>query len=94
MPMNYNQLIDSQRYQIESYLKAGFSQTRIAKELGVDKSTISRELNRNGKKRSYNANYAIMASNERKKEAYKHRVFDDGMRYYIDKKLTQEQCCP
>ncbi len=94
MPMNYNQLIDSQRYQIESYLKAGFSQTRIAKELGVDKSTISRELNRNGKKRSYNANYAIMASNERKKEAYKHRVFDDGMRYYIDKKLTQEQWFP
>ena len=48
--MNYNQLTDPQRYQIESYLKANFSQTRIAQELGVNKSTISRELKRNSKK--------------------------------------------
>ena len=48
--MNYEQLIDSQRHQIESYLKAGFSKTKIARILGVDKSTISRELKRNSKK--------------------------------------------
>ena len=47
----YKQLIDSQRYQIESYLKAGFSQTQIAFELEVHKSTICRELKRNSKKR-------------------------------------------
>lgn len=92
--MNYQQLIDSQRYQIESYLKAGFSQTKIAEELGVSKSTIIRELKRNGKKRNYNANYAIIVSKERKKEAYKHPVFDVNMRRYIDTKLINEQWSP
>ena len=49
--MNYQQLIDSQRYQIEAYLRANYTITQIAKELGVHKSTISRELSRNSKKR-------------------------------------------
>ena len=92
--MNYTQLIDSQRYQIEAYLKAKYSITQIAKELGVHKSTISRELKRNSKKRSYNANYAQTISNERKKEAYKHSVFDINMKQYIDVKLTNYQWSP
>lgn len=92
--MNYKQLIDSQRYQIESYLKAGFSQTKIARILGVDKSTISRELKRNSKKRSYNAQFAITISKERRKEAYKHTVFDTNMKRYIDHKLKNYQWSP
>ena len=48
--MNYQQLTDSQRYQIEAYLKANFTLTLIAEELGVHKSTISREIKRNSKK--------------------------------------------
>ena len=92
--MNYNQLTDPQRYQIESYLKANFSQTRIAQELGVNKSTISRELKRNSKKRSYNANFAIVVSKERRKEAYKHSVFDMNMKSYIRDKLTSKQWSP
>jgi IS30 family transposase len=67
--MNYQQLIDSQRYQIAAYLKANFTITRIAIELGVHKSTICRELKRNSKKRSYNANYASTLSKERKRES-------------------------
>jgi len=92
--MNYQQLTDSQRYQIESYLKANYSITQIAKELGVHKSTISREVNRNGKKRSYNARYAQQVSVERRKEAYKHSTFDSSMKHYIDKALTQKQWSP
>jgi len=34
--MNYKQLIDSQRYQIEAYLKANFTITQIGLELGVE----------------------------------------------------------
>ena len=89
--MNYTQLIDSQRYQIEAYLKAKYSITQIAFELGVHKSTISRELKRNSKKRSYNASYAQTISYERRKEAYKHSVFDANMKRYIDVKLTHYQ---
>lgn len=92
--MNYQQLIDSQRYQIESYLQAGFNQTKIAEALGVDKSTISRELKRNGKKRSYNATFAITVSAERRKEAYKYHVFDCNMKRYIDAKLLHHQWSP
>ncbi len=92
--MNYQQLIDSQRYQIEAYLKAKYSITQIAKELGVHKSTISRELKRNSKKRSYNANYAQTISSERRKEAYKHSVFNSSMKRYIDKKLSNSQWSP
>tara|TARA_B110000285_G_scaffold229839_1_gene295374 strand:+ start:1098 stop:2075 length:978 start_codon:yes stop_codon:yes gene_type:complete len=92
--MNYQQLIDSQRYQIEAYLKANFTITRIAIELGVHKSTICRELKRNSKKRSYNANCTSTLSKERKRESYKHSVFDQNMKQYIDKKLTQNQWSP
>lgn len=92
--MNYQQLIDSQRYQIEAYRKAKYTVTQIAKELGVHKSTISRELKRNSKKRVYNANYASILSKERKKEAYKHSVFDVNMKNYIDTKLIDSQWSP
>ncbi len=92
--MNYKQLIDSQRYQIEAYLKANYSITQIAKELGVHKSTISRELKRNSKKRSYHAKHAQTISDERRKEAYKHSVFDLNMKRYIDDKLINHQWSP
>ena len=92
--MNYKQLIDSQRYQIEAYLKAKYSITQLAKELGVHKSTISREFKRNSKKRSYHAKYAQTISDERRKEAYKHSVFDINMKRYIDDKLINHQWSP
>lgn len=92
--MNYQQLIDSQRYQIEAYLKAKCTITQIAVELGVHKSTISRELRRNSKKRGYNGSYAIKMSLERKKESYKHHAFDENMKRYINRKLTCNQWSP
>jgi len=51
--MAYQQLTQDQRYQIYAFLKAGFSRSYIAGELGVDKSTISRELQRNRGGRGY-----------------------------------------
>lgn len=44
----YSHLSLEQRYQIEALLKAGHSQSEIAHQLGVHKSTVSRELKRNG----------------------------------------------
>ena len=92
--MNYQQLIDSQRYQIEAYLRVKYSITQIAEELGVHKSTISRELKRNCKKRSYSACHAQSISDERRKEAYKHSVFDANMKHYITNKLINKQWSP
>ena len=50
---SYRQLAYEQRYQISFMLKMGFSQSDIAKEVGVHRSTISRELRRNRGKRGY-----------------------------------------
>lgn len=44
---HYKQLTLSQRYQIQSFLQVGLSQIKIAQQLGVHRSTISRELKRN-----------------------------------------------
>ncbi len=57
-------------------------------------STISGEFKRNSKKRSYNAQYACSISIERRKESYKHSVFDINMKRYIDNKLINEQWSP
>ena len=41
-------LTQEQRYEIYGYLSAGFTKTQIAGMLGVHKSTITREIQRNG----------------------------------------------
>jgi len=43
----YQQLTQEQRYQIYALQKASFKQTQIALEIGVHKSTVSREVRRN-----------------------------------------------
>jgi len=50
---SYKQLAQTQRHQISALLKMGHSQNAIAKVIGVNKSTISRELRRNRGKRGY-----------------------------------------
>ena len=45
--MNYRQLVEGQRYQIQAYLSQSLSQRKIAEMLRVSPSTISRELKRN-----------------------------------------------
>src|SRR5437868_6539829 len=50
---SYPQLTQDLRYQISAFLKAGFSPSHIARQLGVDKSTSGRELKRNRGQRGY-----------------------------------------
>ena len=47
----YTHLASAQRYQISNGLKQGYSQQTIAAIVGVNKSTLSRELRRNGPNR-------------------------------------------
>lgn len=49
----YTQLAEQARYRISADLSAGFNQTEISIRLGVNKSTVSRELKRNTGKRGY-----------------------------------------
>jgi IS30 family transposase len=49
----YTQLTQEQRYHIYALKKTGMMQSKIAEEVGVDKSTISRELRRNRGGRGY-----------------------------------------
>ena len=46
-------LTKEQRYVIQALHRRKESKSAIATEIGVDKSTIYRELNRNSSKRSY-----------------------------------------
>lgn len=55
----YKQLTSGQRYQIQSLLQAGLSQSNIARLLNVHRSTICRELKRNTPKRGRTANKYI-----------------------------------
>jgi IS30 family transposase len=65
--MAYQQLTQEQRYQIHAFLKAGFSQSRIALELGVVPCTISRELHRNRGQRGYRPKQAQQFAVSRRK---------------------------
>ena len=51
--MNYKQLAENERYQIDAMNKAGHSQKETAELLGRSASTISRELRRNRGLRGY-----------------------------------------
>ena len=59
---HYTQLTEVQRYEIYTMIKASYSQSAIADDLGVHKSTISRELSRNSGLRGYRPKQAQQLS--------------------------------
>ena len=64
----YTQLTQKQRYQVHALLKLEHSRTGIADVLGVYKSTISRELQRNHGKRGYWPKQAHQFALQRRKK--------------------------
>lgn len=72
--MNYTQLTRGQRYQIKALIKAGHNQTAIAANVGCHKSTISRELQRNGELRCYRPQQANEMALDRQCAAYSSRI--------------------
>jgi IS30 family transposase len=68
----YTQLTQAQRYQIYALMKMGHPHTQIAECIGVDKSTISRELSRNRGQRGYRPKQAHgLAMSRRKQGQYR-----------------------
>src|SRR5665648_1076058 len=51
--MSYKQLTQQQRYHIDVLWKAGYTQSHMADEVGVHKSTITREMRRNSRWKGY-----------------------------------------
>ena len=74
--MNYKQLTEVERYQIQAFLKAGYKKKEIAEELGRHPSTIGRELSRNTGLRGYRPQQAQRLANERKQH-HRHTQITD-----------------
>ena len=73
--MKYKQLTQEQRYQIGAWLRTGMKRSEIARRIEVHKSTVTREIARNGSGRwKYNPARAVRAARERHREKRKHRI--------------------
>lgn len=100
--MGYKQLDYRKRCQIYGLWRAGYTQVQIAKEVGVNQSTISRELNRNITyvrtqygSWQYKPNYAQCYANQRHKEKKKRVKLTpeagDFIRAKVQEKWSPEQ---
>ena len=69
MPTGYHHLAHCERCQIHALLHRGLSQREIARELGRDPGTISRELSRNRGQRGYRHKQAHGKATSRRREA-------------------------
>lgn len=76
----YRQLTLEQRYQIYALLKAELTQSEIAANIGVDKSTVSRELKRNLSQRGYRAQFATRKACHRRREKSQPRITEQTWR--------------
>jgi len=99
MTKKYFQLTLEQRYQIEALKRTCASQTSIAMIIGVDKSTICRELNRNVPKRGagakiYCAENAQNKTDNRHKIKLKQVLFSNDLKDDVVKKMTEEKLSP
>jgi len=86
---HYSQLTLEQRYGIYTLLKIGLTQSKIAEEIGIHKSTISRELKRNRGGRGYRPKQAEAFAKERHQAKVRPRI--DGSTWaYIEQLLYKE----
>ena len=89
--MRYKQLTLEKRYQITALIKAGLNQKSIAFEVGVNPSTISRELRRNNDKvRGYTAELAQILSTKTEMQKSKRFSLTKPIEKYIRAKLKQD----
>ena len=70
----YKQLTREQRYQIYALKKEGHSRTQIARNVGVHKATVSRELSRNTGGRGYRPKQADELARERQQQRIRPRI--------------------
>src|SRR5690625_1175755 len=88
--MSYNQLTEGERYQIQSYLKAGYTQKEIADALGRSPSTISRELSRNRVLKGYRPKQAHRLATQRRLNAQKAIKVIEQVAGWVETLIRQE----
>ncbi len=86
----YHQLTSEQRYQISALQRMEHSQTEIAKELEVHKSTISRERSRNMGERGYRPKQANEKAFERRTNATTRKRISAEIWEVVKEKLRQD----
>ena len=95
--MRYKQLTFEQRVELKAYLKVGYSQVKIAQLLGVNRSTVCREIKRNTGKRGYRYKQAHQQALGRRIGACKNVRFTaelkEEVRKYIEHDWSPEQIC-
>jgi IS30 family transposase len=95
MPKSYHHLTDEKRLQICTLFKSGLNNNAIARQLNVDKSTISRERNRNKGMRGYRFKQAVNKAKKRKSTGNTRRTaMTPFVIDYVHKKMTKEQWSP
>lgn len=90
----YKQLTQEQRYHIYALRKIGQTLEMIASELGVHKSTISRELSRNQGLRGYRPQQAHQFALDRRHGSTKAIKMTKALRHLIEEKLSLYQWSP
>lgn len=95
----YYQLTQEQRYKLEVYFNMGKNQTAIALLLGVNKSTISRELKRNIPQRGcgskiYSSKKAQDKTQIRHQEKNKYIKFSEGLISQMKEWMIQKRYSP
>lgn len=88
--MSYKQLAEGERYQIQSYLKAGYTQNQIAEALNRSPSTICRELARNRGLRGYRPKQAHQLATHRRLNAEKAIKVTEEVAGWVEALIRQE----
>ena len=83
----YKHLTYEQRYHIYALKKLGFSNAKIAREIGVHRSTISRELARNSGDRGYRPKQAQQKASQRRFEAVRFVKMTPSLTHVVEEKL-------
>lgn len=91
----YTRLTQDQRYQISAGLKMKLDIARIAEEIGKDKSSVGREIERNSVDGIYDPKKAEIAANFRQRNGHKRtEVIDEEMKKDIVEKLIEKDWSP
>lgn len=95
----YSQLSLENRHQIKALLDAGHNQSEVARTIGVHRSTVSRELNRNvanndGEPNSYCPKTAQQLTDRRHRNKPKHRRFTNNLKAQARRWLAEEKLSP
>jgi transposase, IS30 family len=85
--MTYRRVTFADRLQIKAYRDSGVNQTGIADKLGFDRSTVSREFNRNSGRKGYRPKQAQRRADKRQEYRNQPRKMLPGLISKIEEKL-------